>query len=430
MANESDFLAELLDVPTGGARVVSENHNLDSINFQAALLDEAELRWKYSQAEIEAMRNDPARQEAAKKAAQERLNVDTSTGKVALVVASKAPWHGLGVNVDRAMTSEEAYNYSSLNWRVGKRIMRYRVSRDTNEEREIPNTYALVREDTGAFLATCGKVYKPFQNRDGFDLLDGVLEQFGARYESAGALGENGERVFIVARLPNQSFRVKGADEVDCFAAFTNPHTPGEAAFLFPTALRIECQNTYNTASRKAKGKGLRIPHRGDLVAKKAAAKEALGLAVKQLDGFKSAALAMADTRLPSIKTYANAVLDLVMSITDEDAQKGAAALVAGLAITQEEREVEEKRLEREIKKRNDAMEDILEAFHGPDNGIGGMRDTVWGGFNAFTKVADHGRRYKGTPTERASNRFESVLTGAADDWKQVAYSEAVKYLN
>ncbi len=55
--------------------------------------------------------------------------------------------------------------------------------------------------------------------------------------------------------------------------------------------------------------------------------------------------------------------------------------------------------------------------------GIGGIRGTKWGVFNAVTEHADYSKkRMIGTAEARLSRQFESVLNGEADEIKQTAY--------
>ena len=55
---------------------------------------------------------------------------------------------------------------------------------------------------------------------------------------------------------------------------------------------------------------------------------------------------------------------------------------------------------------------------------------TAWGGFNAFSEEADHGNLFhRYTGENKDSRRFESILTGEADDLKQAAWATAVKTL-
>jgi hypothetical protein len=96
---------------------------------------------------------------------------------------------------------------------------------------------SIVREDTGAMLGKVGSIYKPFQNTEGFAFLDGVIGEFGAKYESAGAL-YGGSKVFMLVHLPKQAFAVGKQDQVEPYVIFSNSHTRNPWASLAPRAYR------------------------------------------------------------------------------------------------------------------------------------------------------------------------------------------------
>ena len=87
------------------------------------------------------------------------------------------------------------------------------------------------------------------------------------------------------------------------------------------------------------------------------------------------------------------------------------------------------KRLERAITKRENLLADLCERYDSERCGIGGMRGTGWAAWNAVTEAVDHGTLGgRTTGEDKASRKFESVLTGGGDEVKQVAF-EMVKQL-
>src|SRR5262249_53763455 len=144
--------------------------------------------------------------------------------------------------------------------------------------------FGVVRQDNGAILGTVGSRYKPFQNSDGFAMLDGVLSDFGAKYEAAGSL-YGGQRVFMLVRLPKQAFTVGDRDQVEAFALFTNPHDGTGCAECFATSQRVVCANTLRVARNGKKG-GIKLRHTGDLKARVKDAQRALGLTVREFEEF------------------------------------------------------------------------------------------------------------------------------------------------
>lgn len=426
-------------------RIISANHDVTSINFVAGMTDPGEMIRCGYRPELRRQNGETDSDYAARitplvallpeneravimNAAINRAALDTSNGKVALMVAGKAAWHKLGVHIESATDSANAINLAGLNWRVVKVPLSYRDA--TGTVREQTESYALIREDTGAMLGGVGSRYAPIQNAQGFEFLDSVLGEFGAKYESAGSI-HGGKKVFMTVRLPGQDFSVNGTDEVQAYAVLFNPHDGSGVANCFPTSLRPECANTCRVAVDRDSGKGIKIRHTGNVATKIESAKHALGLAVKGFDGFRQSAELLAKTQLPDVKQYANDVLDQVLDVTAEDAAKGPELLASLLKPrTAEERATFEKCIGRKIERRDSFITDILERYESSTNGVNGMRGTAWSAWNAVTEFSDHStlNRFKGSEHTRQSRRFESAIAGDGDEMKQVAFSMALGY--
>jgi phage/plasmid-like protein (TIGR03299 family) len=346
----------------------------------------------------------------------------TDAGKVMLMTAGELPWHKLGVNVDKACTSAEAIRFASLDWRVMKLAAHYDWQGKKIESKE---TFVIVREDTGKQLGTVGSRYVPIQNVDGFSFLDGVLEEYGARYETAGALYA-GEKVFMLAHFPKQAFTINGGDRQEAYVAFTTTHDGSGAAACFPTSVRIVCRNTFRLAQMN-KGKGISIRHTGNIKEKVREARKALGFAVQEIEEYKTAAEALYHKPC-EIHHYANDVLDAVLEVTHAEAMKGADALAAALKVTETQRELAAKSFERKIERREEILADILDRYEKETNGIAGIRGTAWACFNAVTEHADHAKqgRESSDLDTKLSRRFESIINGQADDMKQAAFQTAM----
>lgn len=424
-----------------GYTVVSEQHDVNQITIEEAAIQQA-LRgvagvWDAAEYGISAERaaqmleeaNTPEARETVIRRLREmairRANLDTTGGRVAVLTVGNPAWHGLGVNVDRAVNSHDAIRLAGLNWKVEKISLQY-LNPVTNQPETLSDKFAIVRLDTGAALGTVGKIYHPFQNDEGFEFLDSVIGEFGAHYETAGAL-YGGSRVWMQLRLPEQSFTINGCDEINPFVIFTNSHDGTAAANCYTTAHRVVCQNTLRLANQGTDDK-FRMRHSGSLRQKVEAARQSLGLARKKVEQFRTDAEYLATVAMePS--GYFERVLDAVCDVTEAEAAKGADLLASVLKTTEAQRDIEKAKIEREIEKRKNLMEDILSRYESETNGIGGMRGTAWAALNAVTESADHGKlggRQNGKGDEKASRRFESIIDGNADTAKQVAY-EIVK---
>ena len=421
---------------TNPARIVSQQHDTSKITVNQndidgglrnmlGIWDAAEMG--ISKEEIERRIREADTPEARaqilddlRQRALRRASLDTSNGRVSMMAAGKLPWHGLGVLIDKACNSAEAIEFSGLNWTVEKVPMQWSWD---GQEHTADDVFALVRTDTGEKLGTVGSRYKVIQNRDGFGYLDSVLNEFGAKYETAGSI-YGGSVVWMLAHLPEQRFAVNGTDACEPYVVFTNPHDGKSGkAYCYPTEVRVECANTLRVSGTK-KHNGLGIRHTGDIESKIKDAQRALGLAVQEFDEFKETAQAMATVKTEPLQ-YFDGILDHVLDITHAEMTQGADALTAVLKVTEAEREVERKRIQKQIDNRQAMFQDMLDRYESERCGKAG-RGTLWASFNAVTESADHGKlggRHRGS--DKSSRHFESVLNGRADEVKQVAYTMA-----
>jgi len=366
-----------------------------------------------------------------------RAGLDTSTGRVAVMVAGEAArqalWHRLGVQVRDAVTSDQAITLASLDWRVLKVPTAYRWG---DETREMGDVFALVRSDTGAHLGTVGRRYQVIQNADAFRFMDQVLAEHGARYETAGAI-HGGAKVWLQVSLPEAAFTLAGNDRVEATALFTNPHDGSGVARCIPTSDRVVCANTLRVATNKAADAGLKIRHTGSIRGKLDDARRALGIAVRGFERFREQADTLRATRVPDERAYFGEVLDAVLDMTAARAGLGAerladADILAAVIAGQEAKHRAVKSYQRAIDERGAILSDILQRYERERCGVGGARGTAWAALNAVTEHADHwtGGRKVGTQQERDGRRMESILTGERDGMKQTALSAALALAN
>lgn len=95
------------------------------------------------------------------------------------------PWHGLGIRVTEAPSSEEALRLAGLDWQVKQEP----VYTDTGEA--IPGYKANIRDRDRRVLGVVTDRYKIIQNQEAFAFTDALLGK-GVRYETAGSCREEG----------------------------------------------------------------------------------------------------------------------------------------------------------------------------------------------------------------------------------------------
>ena len=167
------------------------------------------------------------------------------------------PWHGLGVQVYDAPTSENALWLAGLDWKV--------VQKDiyTEGRVQIPGYKANVRNTDGRVLGVVTDRYKVVQNGEAFSFTDELLGK-GVRYETAGSL-QGGRKVWLLARLPKE-YIITG-ERISPYLVFSNTHDGSGAVRVAVTPVRVVCNNTLNLALSSAK-RSWSMVHTGDIKCK------------------------------------------------------------------------------------------------------------------------------------------------------------------
>lgn len=182
------------------------------------------------------------------------LHFDQQTNRYAFFSVKQKAWHGLGKIVTDYPSSKEAIAFAGLDFNVEKRRLftNGSASHDIDffgPSLPIHRYMATVRQDTQAVLGVVGKEYQIVQNQEAFAFFDQIVGgEEGILYETAGALGENGERIFITAKLPDYIRVGNGDDITEKYLFFTTSHDGSGSITAAFTPLRVCCQNTLNAA--------------------------------------------------------------------------------------------------------------------------------------------------------------------------------------
>ena len=318
-------------------------------------------------------------------------NLATTNGKAAMMYTGEVPWHSLGTRLNAPATAEEAIEASGLNYQVSIRPLL------TIDGTDVPQRKGVIRADTGDVLGVVGNSYVPVQNHQAFGFLDAVVADGGLRYHTAGALGK-GERLWLLAKLPDR-IRVAGSEDlVDKFLLLSNTHDGSTALRVYFTPIRVVCQNTLNMAERSGAGQGIAIMHKGDLHTKIREAQRVLGLASRFYDS--------AETKINALASHSPTVAQLqgFFQSLYPDPEEG------------------------DNTRAKNIRETLTNLF---DTGIGhdmpGIKGTTWAAYNAVTEWVDHRRSTRArNPAARASRRLESSWFGSGAKLKARAWDLAL----
>lgn len=319
-------------------------------------------------------------------------NLDITDGVASFASARQDAWHQLGVTLPDGMTAEKALKESHLtDWNLRKLPLTVK----TESGLEIPATgrFAVVRDNPIKrgqvdFIGDVGKAYKIWQNEELTGLLEALVDESGADFETAGAL-DFGRRVFITMKVPAH-IKIGGVDPIDMYLAIVTSHDGSMSHTVMVTPIRIECQNTLNCAFQNHTHM-FRVRHtRGSHDIMLAQARETLDMSFSFMDAFQEEAEQMINTTLTQQRF--EMIIQKEFGVGEDAAQST------------------QTRTEKKLDKMAELFADAATQE--------GVRNTAWAGFNALTEWYDHFSPTRGeTPdTDRA---IKAVLD---PDFKNRAY--------
>src|SRR6185295_68113 len=146
----------------------------------------------------------------------------------------------------------------------------------------VTDHFATVRThpDTGQpdVLGVVGAGYTVVQNEQHCELLNLLVDEAGAHFETAGSL-RGGRETFVTMKLP-QSITLagtQGSDDIELYLAAMSSHDGTAAWRVIVTPVRIVCANTQRLALRNARA-SYAIRHTRTAKGKIAQARQALGI--------------------------------------------------------------------------------------------------------------------------------------------------------
>ena len=152
-------------------------------------------------------------------------------------------WHGLGVRVEEAPTSQEALEVAGLSWIVTQQPV-YTTGRLI-----IANYKDNIRSRDNCVLRVVSDRYQIVQNEEAFTFTDDLIGS-GVRYETAGAL-QGGRKVWLFGKLPERY--IIAGKRIEPYLVFSNSHDGSTGIKIALTPVRVVCQNTLNLALNTAR---------------------------------------------------------------------------------------------------------------------------------------------------------------------------------
>lgn len=305
-------------------------------------------------------------------------------------------WHRLGVTLDSAFDAQQAMDAAHLgSWNVRKLPLYFEDDSPAwdGARIDVADRWATVRTNpvTGGtdYLGTVGSHYTPIQNEEHAELLNTLVDESGAHFETAGSL-RGGRETFITMKLP-ETMQVGGKDAVDLNLVALNSHD-GNSAFRFLVSpVRVVCANTQAMAIRTAKA-SFSIRHTSNAGRELQEAREALGLTWKYVEAYQAEAEALLARR------YTNKQFDAYAAQLFNVKDDGKAS-------------------KRAIQNR-----DGLISLYRDSDTLTGIRGTRWGAYQAVTEYVDHYAPANGED-QALARATRTITSHKADNLKKAAFA-------
>jgi phage/plasmid-like protein (TIGR03299 family) len=310
-------------------------------------------------------------------------------------------WHRLGQRTERAVTSGAALRMAGLDWKVEECPIHAEVD---GGMRRIATHKSIVRRDTKAVLGVVGRKYRPVQNDEAFEWLDGLVGSRLAVYETAGSI-RNGALVWALVRLPGELRIANTDDVVKPFILVCNSHDGSVAFRALNTSVRVVCSNTLTLAFRSAGTDSIAVKHTERIHDRLIDAQEVLGLAVTEHRRFEAHMNILAERKLR--KREFESYLDKVLGPSSRQEWKDESGEV-GYELSAARRQ-------------------ITANFDHDLQRLKGIEHSAWSAFNAVSQYVDWERPTRGSVgRDRDERRFASMMFQGGADLKRRAWSAAL----
>lgn len=291
-------------------------------------------------------------------------------------------WARIGKSVKKAMTAEEAIKMGGLDYTV--RVTEESVSTTVNGKTlTIDNKFMTYAEFGNGVLKPLGVVgnrYTPIQNLESFDLLNNIVDESGANFQSAGIFG-NGERCWINMKMPETMEVGGGVDAIETYLTCMNSHDGSSAFRIHVTFLRLICTNGMTGFT---KGSQITLRHTVNASLKVHEARTALGLVFAQQEEFEKQVEQLLSMKMTD-NDYKKFVQELVPDSKKDDSQR-------------KQNSVERVRSE------------LMGLWKAPTQQ--NVKNTGWAAFNAVAEYADWFKPIRGSGEDKEALRAERKMLG------------------
>jgi phage/plasmid-like protein (TIGR03299 family) len=312
-----------------------------------------------------------------------------------MVYAGQTPWHGLGTNLPANAAYEDIVKL--CNFYTVQDVPLHLAGTET----PIPDCKALIRTDTGGYLATVGKTYEIVQSSDIADTIVKASSGVKAIFHTAGSLGPRGVKGWLLGELPDPIMVKHDDSPIRKYLLGFWGHDGKTAVSLKNVATRVVCQNTLGSAL-KEDGAEWRIYHSANSAKRLEHAAQSFKLLEQSYRDFGELANHLVDVKMNDDQMLGT--IDSVLPVPKDDK--------------------DHEKLESD---RNKVYKLFHEAIGLNDN----LQNTAWAAVQAWSEFSDHHRTTRnGKLQDAQSAKLESVWFGKGAGMKQKALASILQTCN
>lgn len=223
-------------------------------------------------------------------------------------------WRKIGQSVTNAMTAEEALKIGGLDYTV--KVTESPVSVVVGEQVvSVENRFLTYGETPDGKLTGIGVIgdrYVPIQNRDAFDILNNIVDESGAHFDTAGTIGGMA-RCYISMKMPKNIVVGNGADAIETYLHCVNSHDGTSSFKIYVMFLRQICTNGLKGFRR---GSEISFRHTINSTVKVQEVRHALQLVFQEQESFKKEVENLLSTKMTT-PDFRNFVEELVPIAAD-----------------------------------------------------------------------------------------------------------------
>ena len=318
--------------------------------------------------------------------ADESIRINRQEAKMSVQIQNaarrKAPWISTATWVntnDEQLNATQVLENAKLNWKVEHTPLHTSVLTDhgvTNVQFE--NKVATTRvnlDGTASVLGITSPSYSIVQNSEIVDIVDSVMYESGAIYQSAGEL-RGGKKIFMAAKLPDTlDLTISNIDPIDTYLIASNTHDGTDSLRFEIKYLRLICKNGM---TRWTNASSIAFRHSARMSVKIEDVRETLGLVLKSTEEFNLLSSSLMEKKVANSDFWS--IVQNVLPIDE---------------FNMTERQVAN------VEERRDALKEI---WYGPTQE--NIKGTAWGIVNAFTEFEQWTRTTRKADDFAAGERF------------------------